>query len=174
MEKQIIKLYKIKKFRLGDVLKNHENILDYGEHDYDWNTLARQLETDGYAPQKYKTYIELEDVSHDQGYKENINILDGNHRIRMMLKLFGEDYVFKAKVEEINLVNGKDFNKPKKEDKSCPHCYEPLKGCDCKLAKAEDGFTVHKKCLDEYNMFRKKEKENLLNILKQKFENEPQ
>lgn len=171
MEKQITRIFKIQKFKLGDILKYHDNVLDYGDVDYDWNTLARQLEQDGYAPQKYKSWIELADVSHDQGFKDERLIIDGNHRIRMMLKLFGEDYEFKAKVEVIDKVNGRDFNKPKKEDKSCPHCYEPLKGCDCKLAKADDGFTVHKKCLEEYNMFKLKEKERILALLKDKFEN---
>ena len=165
MGKQITKIFNVRSFKISDLIKNTLGIRLGDDPNYDWDSLDDSLRKDGYAPEKY-SYIEICDVSYDQGFKYDYALIDGNHRLSSLIRLYGEDLYIRVKVEEINTIDGKKFLKPDGDDKLCPSCFESLKGCGCKLHKADDGFQVHEKCLKKYN---DKRKETIL-LLKQKQE----
>ena len=154
MERQITRTFRVQKMKIKD-LKGKYGFANRESTDYDWESLEASIKEDGYAPEKY-TYIEYADVRHDQGFKQDYMLVDGAHRLAVLNDLYGEDIEIRVKIEEIDTIDGKKFIRPDSEDYSCPHCQEPLKGCKCKIAKADDGFDVHSKCRIPYNNNMKK------------------
>ena len=178
MERQITTKYTIRKYKLKYLIEQDvfnpmteeeaSNLYLYS--DYDWDALEEKLRKEGYSPKKYN-YIELEDVSFDQGFKKEVMLIDGRHRLPLLYKIHGEDLEIKVKVEEVDTVDGRKFLKPDGEDKVCPYCMEALKGCNCKLSIAKDGSEVHQACVDNYNKKQEEGKKILAEKIKEFEEN---
>ena len=66
--------------------------------EYDWDKLKKSIETDGYDPEKFDTYIVVRKL-HPQWEDERYELMDGNHRVKILMETYGEDYKIKVKTK---------------------------------------------------------------------------
>ena len=65
---------------------------------YDWAALTKSLKI-GYRPEKYE-YISVYEVKNKDGTK-NYKTWDGNHRIKVLRELYGDDYIIDVLITDI-------------------------------------------------------------------------
>ena len=66
--------------------------------EYDWDKLKKSIDTDGYDPEKFDTYIVVSKL-HPQWEDKRYQVMDGNHRVRILMETYGEDYKIKVKTK---------------------------------------------------------------------------
>ena len=73
--------------------------------DYDWVGLHKSLKDNGYEPNKFeKGYIKV--VKYEGG---NYRCLDGNHRHRILLDIYGPDKIIDVKLEKVDKYEGINY-----------------------------------------------------------------
>ena len=61
----------------------------YKEEEYPWNELKESIEKDGVLKPIEVHDLELPDV-------KRYRVIDGNHRVKVLMELYGEDYIQKC------------------------------------------------------------------------------
>ena len=65
---------------------------------YDWRALRKSLKK-GYRPEKYE-YISVYEEKNRDGTK-NYKTWDGNHRMKVLRELYGDDYIIDVLITDI-------------------------------------------------------------------------
>ena len=70
------------------IIKNIPFLFGLKVNEYDWKKLQKSIEDNGYNPAKYG-YIEVREKPNAKG---KLEIYNGNHRVFILEKMFGDDY----------------------------------------------------------------------------------
>jgi len=65
---------------------------------YNWDKLKKSIDTDGYDPEKFDTYIVVSKL-HPKWEDKEYRLMDGNHRVKILMETYGEDYKIKVKTK---------------------------------------------------------------------------